>query len=125
MQAIITGLLAGFLIGVICAAYVLVRSWYVQTKIAVKPLDTVEFQAQSTEWMIMALISSASVLWGFVAAGIYHLLQNEVHFMIFSIAVSIVVILYFAFSKVMNKMDKILLSVIIIDGLGLLIPYLY
>ncbi|MCA9735036.1 MAG: hypothetical protein H6696_07190 [Deferribacteres bacterium] len=125
MQAIYTGLLAGFIIGVVCVVYVLSRSWYINSRLEINNMDSAELQIESTNWMIMAVFSSGSVFWGFIGAGIYHLLKDYILFGIFSVLFSIFAVIFFAFRNTDNKLDKIILSVIIIDGLGFLIPYLY
>ncbi len=125
MQAIYTGLLAGFIVGVVCVIYVLSRSWYINSRLEINPLNTTELQVESIDWMIMGIISSGSVLWGFIGAGIYHLLKDYMLFMIFSGVFSVLTVLYFALRRTRRKLDKIVLSIVIIDGLGILIPYLY
>lgn len=125
MQAIYTGLLAGFIVGVVCVVYVLGRSWYINTRLEINPLNTTELQVESIDWMIMGIISSGSVLWGFIGAGIYHMLNDYMLFILFSAVFSLLTILYFAFRRTRRKFDKIILSIFIIDGLGILIPYLY
>ncbi|KAA3618630.1 MAG: hypothetical protein DWQ05_06630 [Calditrichaeota bacterium] len=125
MQAIYTGLLAGFIVGVVCVVYVLSRSWYIHSRLEFNKLDSSELRVESTNWLIMGVFSSGSVIWGFIGAGIYHLLKDQVLFILFSAIFSVFIVLYLAVRQTPHKLDKIILTIIIIDGLGILIPYLY
>ena len=125
MQAIITGLQAGFIVGVVCVVYVLLRSWYINMQLENSPMDTAEFRIASTNWMVMAFFSSASVVWGFIGAGIYHLIKSEVTFALGSLIAAVVLSLIFLVSNVRNKGDKAFLTFAVLTGLGVLIPYLY
>ncbi len=125
MQTIYTGLIAGFIVGVVCVLYVLFRSWRIETSLHGRRPDSEMQNSISNHWMIMGIFSSASLVWGFVGAGIFHLLEDWTLFLIFSIVFAVIVTVYLVFKDTSYKTDKIVLNLIIVIGLGVLIPYIY
>ena len=129
MQTVLVGLLSGFVVGVICVAYVFLRTTRViATQNAAKAggdsgLPYSE-NLTSSGLMFMAMIGSGSLLWGFIGAGLYHLIRDEWKFFTLSSMLAMAIILLILLSKTTFMMDKIVLTLFIVMGLGLLIPWL-
>lgn len=125
METIFKGLLSGFIVGVICVAYVLIRSWRVQAELTQGGTRAFEKDQDrdSNNWMVMAVFSSASLVWGFIGAGIYHIFRSHFLFMLFSLIFALIITLVLLFRKTSYKFDKIILTLVITIGLGILIPY--
>jgi uncharacterized membrane protein len=125
METILRGLSAGFIVGVICVIYVVIRISKVHDKLEAEGVDLYEDEKKSTSWMIMAVFSSGSIVWSFLGAAIYRIVQNHFYFVLFSICTAFILstILYFR-KKTAFKADKIVLTLIMTIGLGFLIPYL-
>ena len=129
MQTILVGLLSGFVVGVICVAYVFLRTTRViATQNAAKPggnggLPYSE-NLTSSGLMFMAVIGSGSLLWGFIGAGLYHLIRNDLKFFLISAMLAAAIIALILLSKTTFVVDKIILTLVIVMGLGILIPWL-
>jgi hypothetical protein len=65
------------------------------------------------------------MVWGFVGAGLYHLIRVELVFFLISIAIAAVFTILLWRSRTTFVRDKMLLTAIIFIGLGLLIPWFY
>lgn len=124
METILRGLSAGFIVGVICVLYVVLRIMRWQHKLEAKGVDLYKEQRQSTTWMLMAIFSSGSIVWSIIGAGIYWLVQNHYYFMLFSICTAIILSCIVYFKTRSYRFDKIVLTLIMTIGLGVLIPYL-
>ena len=129
MQTILVGLISGFVVGVVCVAYVFMRTTRViATQNAAEPggdsgLPYSE-NLTSSGLMFMSVIGSGSLLWGFIGAGLYHLIRNEWQFFILSALLAAAIIVIILFSKTTFVVDKIILTIVIVMGLGFLIPWL-
>jgi len=129
MRTILLGLLSGFVVGVVCVAYVFLRTTrMIATQNTAEPdgnggLPYSE-SLTSSGLMFMAVIGSGSLLWGFIGAGIYHLIRDETKFFILSALLAASVITLILLSKTTFVYDKIILTLVIILGLGYLIPWL-
>ncbi len=129
MQTILVGLLSGFVVGVICVAYVFLRTTRViATQNAAESggnggLPYSE-NLTSSGLMFMAVIGSGSLLWGFIGAGLYHLIRNDLKFFMISAMLAAAIILLILLSKTTFMIDKIILTIVIVMGLGVLIPWL-
>lgn len=131
MQTVIVGLTSGLIVGVVCLVYLFVRtSWVVSTK---GRMDSQSLQRQgiplseslkSTSLMFMVIVASGSMLWGFIGAGIYHIIRNDFYFFLLSSIIAAVIVYLILRSNTAFPRDKMILSVIIMLGLGLLIPLL-
>jgi len=128
MQTVLVGLLAGLVVGVICVAYVFLR-----TRRFIAPQGLTESAgeslpysegAASSSMMLMAVVGSGSLLWGFIGAGLYHLIQEEGKFFMLSVLFAALMNVGIWLSKTTFTLDKILLTTFIILGLGALIPWL-
>lgn len=125
METIMRGLLSGLIVGVVCVVYVLIRSYRVESELHAAGVQDEERESlASNNWMFMAVLSSASLFWGFIGAGIYRLLESEAVFITLSLILAIAVSTAIFFMDARYKTDKIVLSLIIIAGLGFLIPTL-
>lgn len=131
MQTILVGLLSGFVVGVVCVAYVFLRTTRV-----IATQEAAEAGGESggglpysenltsSGLMFMAVIGSGSLLWGFIGAGLYHLIRDEWKFFVLSAMLAAAVIVLILLSKTTFMLDKIILAIVIVVGLGILIPWL-
>jgi hypothetical protein len=125
MHTIISGLLAGFVVGVVCIVYVLFRTRKMAA--AYKAGETIPYSEGRTSvgLMIMAVFGSGSMVWGFVGAGLYHVIQIGSAFFLISLALAAVTTFIIWRSRTTFARDKVLLTLIVFVGLGLLIPLFY
>jgi hypothetical protein len=125
MHTIISGLLAGLVVGVVCIIYVLFRTRKMAT--AYKAGETIPYSEGRTSvgLMIMAIFGSGSLVWGFVGAGLYHLIHVESSFLMISLALAAVFMFIIWRSRTTFARDKVLLTFIVFAGLGVLIPLFY
>ncbi|MCG3153965.1 MAG: hypothetical protein DKINENOH_00556 [bacterium] len=132
MQTIIVGLVAGLVVGIICVFYVFIRTRSVVAAnlAARKPRRYVSQdpnysdEPTSSGFMFMAIIASGSLLWGFIGAGIYHLIRNDLYFFILSAVLALVISIWIWKSRATYAVDKMILTFVILLGLGVLIPWL-
>lgn len=124
METILRGLSAGFIVGVVCVVYVLLRISRIQRQLEAEGVDTLNDEGLSNTWLLMAVFSSSSIVWGFLGAAIYYFVRNHVYFMLFSVCLAIIMTSILIFKNTRYKSDKIVLTLTITLGLGLLIPYL-
>src|SRR5687768_8388849 len=77
MHTIISGLLAGLVVGVVCIMYVLARTRKMEK--AYESGQTIPYSEGRTSvgLMTMGVFGSGSIVWGFVGAGLYHLIRAE------------------------------------------------
>ena len=129
MQTILVGLVAGFIIGVISIVYVLLRTNKVISvghSSRLRNSNSMPYSRSLTSsgLMVMTVAGSGSMLWGFIGAGIYHIIQNDLYF--FSISTFIAIVLSFIIlnSNTTFAKDKVVVCSIIFVGLGFLIPYM-
>ncbi|MFN3586582.1 MAG: magnesium chelatase domain-containing protein [Moraxellaceae bacterium] len=78
----------------------------------------------SSGFMFMAIIASGSLLWGFIGAGIYHLIKNDVYFFALSAAMALMLSFWIWRSRAPYAVDKIIITFAILLGLGVLIPWM-
>ncbi len=125
MHTIISGLLAGLIVGIVCLVYVLIRTRKMAT--AYKAGETIPYSEGRTSvgLMIMAIFGSGSMVWGFIGAGLYHLIHVETSFLLISLALAAVFTFIIWRSRTTFARDKMLLTLIVFGGLGVLIPLLY
>ena len=131
MKTVIVGLTSGLIVGVVCLVYLFVRtSWVVSTR---GRLDSQSLQRhgiptseslKSTSLMFMVIVASGSMLWGFIGAGIYHIIRNDLYFFLLSSVIAAVIVYLILRSNTAFPRDKMIVSVIIMLGLGMLIPWL-
>ncbi len=128
MQTVIVGLLAGLVVGIICVAYVFLRTrrFLAAESAAQADNETLPYSEEVTSsgLMLMAVVGSGSLLWGFIGAGLYHIIQDDGKFFLLSAAFAAVLNVGIWLSKTTFTFDKMLLSTFIILGLGALIPWL-
>lgn len=131
MQTVLVGLAAGLMVGVICIFYVFLRTKIlVAAKIAAQQgsqsSQEVSYAEQPTSstFMFIAFIASGSLLWGFIGAGIYHLIRDDLYFFILSVVLALIVNVKIWISKTTYAKDKMVVTLVILLGLGVLIPWL-
>ncbi len=128
MQTVIVGLLAGFVVGVICVAYVFIRTRrFIAAESASRPGGEVlpySEEVTSSGLMLMTVVGSGSLLWGFIGAGLYHVIQDDGKFFVLSAIFAALLNVWIGLSKTTFTLDKMLLSTFIVLGLGALIPWL-
>lgn len=125
MHTIISGLLAGFVIGVVCIIYVLMRTRKMEEAYDAGRKIPYSASRASTGLMTMGIFSSGSIVWGFAGAGLYHLIRAETVFHLISFGLAAVFTLLIWRSKTTFMRDKVLLTLIVFVGLGVLIPWFY
>ena len=128
MQTVLVGLLAGFVVGVICVAYVFLRTrrFIAPEGIGDASRESLPYSEEvtSSSLMLMAVVGSGSLLWGFIAAGLYHIIQEDDKFFLLSALFAVIMNVGIWLSKTTFTLDKIFLTTFIILGLGALIPWL-
>lgn len=125
MHTILSGILAGLVVGVVCIIYVLARTrkWEAAYESG-RQVPLSESRA-STGLMFMGVFASGSLVWGFVGAGLYHLIRTEVFFFLIFFALAALFVFLLWRSKTTFRRDKALLTLIVFVGLGVLIPLFY
>ena len=125
MHTILSGILAGLVVGVVCIIYVLARTrkWEAAYESG-RQVPLSESRA-STGLMFMGVFASGSLVWGFVGAGLYHLIRTEVFFFLIFFALATLFVFLLWRSKTTFRRDKALLTLIVFVGLGVLIPLFY
>ncbi len=120
MEVIINWLISGYIVGITCMSYFIIKSW-----ILVSPAQGrgAEEQESDLNWLGMALVStSISLAWSFLGAGLSLLLQNDVLHVQLALLAMLAVALVFVSMKNHRKLDKVALHAIVFLGLALLIP---
>jgi len=125
MHTIISGLLAGFVVGVVCIIYVLARTRKMEEVYETGVNIPYSASRASVGLMIMGVFSSGSMVWGFVGAGLYHMIRAELFFFVISLSLAMIFTLLIWRSNTTFVRDKVLLTIIVFVGLGLLIPFFY
>jgi hypothetical protein len=125
MHTIISGLLAGFVVGIVCIIYVLARTREMEKAYEAGQAIPYPEGRASVGLMIMGVFGSGSMVWGFVGAGLYHVIRAELFFFAISLALAAFFTLLIWRSKTTFVRDKVLLTVIVFVGLGVLIPLFY
>lgn len=125
MHTIISGLLAGFVVGVVCIIYVLMRTRKMEEAYEAGRKIPYSASRTSTGLMTMGIFGSGSIVWGFVGAGLYHLIRAETLFHLISFGLAALFTLLIWRSKTAFVRDKVLLTLIVFVGLGMLIPLFY
>ena len=120
MEVIINWLISGYIVGITCMSYFIIKSW-----ILVSPVHggSEEQQESDLNWLGMALVStSISLAWSFLGAGLSLLLRNDVLHVQLALLAMLAVTLVFLSMKNHRKLDKVALHAIVFLGLALLIP---
>lgn len=125
MHTILSGMLAGLVVGVVCIIYVLARTRKLEAAYESGRKVSISESRASTGLMFMGVFASGSMVWGFVGAGLYHLIRTELFFFLISLALAILFIALLWRSNTAFRRDKALLTVIVFVGLGVLIPFFY
>ena len=113
METILRGLSAGFIVGVICVAYVVLRLTYIQKQLEVSGGTLSQSHKISKTWMLMAIFSSGSIVWGSIGAGIYYVVRDHVYFVLFSFSIAFILTAILIMKETQFKADKIVLTLTI------------
>ncbi len=124
METLSRGLLSGFIVGIVCVAYVLFRFWRIESRLSENELENLRSDIFGNSWLLMAFLGSASLVWGVIGASIFRFLENQAMFLTLSIAAALFASVTLYIKDVTYKFDKIVLTLIITLGLGFLIPYI-
>jgi len=125
MHTILSGLLAGLVVGVACIIYVLARTGKMEEAYKAGRKISISESHASTGLMFMGVFASGSIVWGFIGAGLYHLIRVELFFFLISLALAVIFTALFWRSQTAFRRDKALLTIIVFVGLGVLIPLFY
>jgi hypothetical protein len=125
MHTIISGLLAGLVVGVVCIMYVLARTHKMEKAYEAGQAIPYSEGRTSVGLMIMGIFGSGSIVWGFVGAGLYHLIRADLSFFLISLALAALTTFLLWRSKTTFVREKVLLTLIVFIGLGVLIPLFY
>lgn len=120
MEIIINWLISGYVVGITCMSYFIIKSW-----ILVSPVQgrTEEESGADLNWLGMALVStSISLAWSFIGTGISLLLQNDILYVQLTLLAILAVALVFLSLKNRRRPDAVALQAIVFLGLALLIP---
>lgn len=125
MHTILSGMLAGLVVGVVCIIYVVARARKWEAAYESGRKVSISESRASTGLMFMGVFASGSMVWGFVGAALYHLIRIELFFFLISFALAVLFTFLFWRSKTTFRRDKALLTAIVFLGLGVLIPLFY
>lgn len=120
MEIIINWLISGYVVGITCMSYFIIKSW-----ILVSPVQgrREEEHGSDLNWLGMALVStSISLAWSFIGTGITLLLQNDVLYVQLALLATLAAALVFVSLKNHRKPDAVALHAIVFLSLALLIP---
>ena len=120
MEIIVNWLISGYVVGITCMSYFIIKSW-----ILVSPVQgrTEEEREGDLNWLGMALVStSISLAWSFIGTGITLLLQNDILYVQLTLLAVLAVAMVFLSLKNHRKPDTVALQAIVFLGLALLIP---
>lgn len=124
METLSRGLLSGLIVGIVCLAYVLLRFWKLESRLSDSELEDLRSDIFGNSWLLMGLVSSASIVWGVIGASVFRFLENQTLFLILSALAGVAVSTFLYTRSVAYKFDKIILTLIITLGLGFLIPHI-
>lgn len=123
METVFRWLVAGYVVGVTCVFYLIVRSWVITSAMLHGKGSALYRRRAADNWLGMVLLSSGiSLGWSLIGGGIHRLLASDVLFVQFSLGLAAVITLLLLFAKTEHKLDKIALNAIVIVGFGFLLP---
>ena len=123
METLARWLVSGYVVGMTCMCYFLVKSWILVS--THKGSIAYDHEAEFN-WLGMALVSTVvSLAWSFVGAGIHMLLRNDILFVQLSMLLVLIVTLVLMSIKTKHKLDKIAMNAIVVLGVALLIPRIF
>ncbi len=120
MEIIMSWLVSGYIVGMTCMSYLIIKSW-----IVVSPQQAHVQEETGTElnWLGMALVSAGVALaWSFIGIGIHALMQKD----ILSVQLALLAILFLATVIVSfvkdRKVDAVAINALFFLGLAFLLP---
>lgn len=124
METVFKWLVAGYVVGVICVFYLVVRSWIITNAMLHGKGSALYRRGIGVNWLGMALFSaSISLGWSLIGGGIHRFLGSDVLFVQFSLGLAAVITTMLLFTNTEHKLDKIALNAIVIVGFGFLLPF--
>ena len=122
----------GYIVSLACISYLSFRTYRTlgDSRLKYDPKNFLK-EAQTSDsrslfWLGMAILSGIiSYGWSIVAVGIYYALEDKVLFVQISCGLAILLATAIALTKTHRKWDKVAMSVIVILGIGALIPALF
>lgn len=120
MEIIMSWLVSGYIVGMTCMSYLIIKSW-----ILVSPQQARVEEEAGTElnWLGMALVSAGVALaWSFIGVGIHLLMQRD----ILSVQLALLAVLFVATLVVSfmkdRKVDAVAINALFFLGLAFLLP---
>lgn len=120
MEIIMSWLVSGYIVGMTCMSYLIIKSWIV---ISPHQARMQEESGMELNWLGMALVSAGVALaWSFIGIGIHLLMQKD----ILSVQLALLAVLFLAtliisFMKD-RKVDAVALNALFFLGLAFLLP---
>jgi len=120
MEVIINWLISGYVVGITCMSYFIIKSWILVSPVQGRSVDEHETELN---WLGMALVStSISLAWSFLGTGLSLLLQNDILYVQLALLAILAVALVFLSLRSHRKLDKVALHALVFLGLALLLP---
>lgn len=126
METFIKVLLSGYLVGLTCMGYLLVRSYEVHFGEDNKgPVVTIS-KDLSANWLGIALFSmTVSYTWCLIGAAVFTLVSSNTQFLHFSLAIAMLCAAAIFMTNTKRKMDKIAISFIVVIGTCLMFVHVF
>ena len=126
METFIKVLLSGYLVGLTCMGYLLVRSYEVHFGEDNKgPVVTIS-KDLSANWLGIALFSmTVSYTWCLIGAAVFTLVSSNTQFLHFSLAIAMLCAAAIFITNTKRKMDKIAISFIVVIGTCLMFVHVF
>jgi hypothetical protein len=126
METILKLLLAGYVIGLVCMSYLILRSWNFRLEGASRHKALTIIVDREVNWLGIALFSMAvSYLWCFIGGGVHFFLDSNIQFLQFSFLFAITSSLAIFAIKTTRKLDKIVINSIVVLGSGILFANMF
>ena len=120
MEILMNWLVSGYIVGITCMSYLIIKSWIV---VSPQQLHLQEETGLELNWLGMALVSAGVALaWSFIGIGIHLLLQRDIlSVQLALLAVLFVATLIVSFMKD-RKVDAVAINALFFLGLAFLLP---
>ena len=119
-------LISGYVIGLVCMSYLIVRSWNDKIVGGSQHRTLAIAEEKEVNWLGIALFSmSVSYAWCFIGAIIYFFMGSNIQFLQFSILIASATSLTIYSLNTTRKLDKIVVNSIVMLGCGLMFSNLF
>ncbi|MFQ5629475.1 MAG: hypothetical protein ACE5I1_12000 [bacterium] len=126
MESIFKLLISGYVIGLVCMSYLILRSWNFKAVKTSGQRTMAIAEESEVNWLGIALFSMAvSYVWCFIGAVIHFLMDSNIQFLQFSIIIALATSLTIYSINTTRKLDKIVVNSIVMVGCGLLFSNLF